>query len=128
MANEGGNTLPRIAKAEHIGPQDTGDNIEAKRVANYVWNGVDWERQSSSITVAPPKASDEYGINAISEDATYKYFWFEADDLDYYIMRKNKTTSVFEFTKGTGGYETVYQSEILGPSGTPTWGTRGETF
>lgn len=44
----GGNTVPRIVEAEHIGPQDTGDNIEAKRVANYVWNGVEWERDTGS--------------------------------------------------------------------------------
>lgn len=45
--------------AEHIGPEQTGDNIEAKRVANYVWNptGINvttgdptgaWERQGPS--------------------------------------------------------------------------------
>jgi len=81
-----------------------------------------------STASTPPKSSDEYGINAISEDATYKYFWFEADDLDYYIMRKNKTTSVFTFTKGTGGYTSVYINETSGPTGSPTWGTRGATF
>lgn len=37
MAN-GGNTVPRIVNAEHIGPNDTGDNIEAKRVASYGFN------------------------------------------------------------------------------------------
>lgn len=51
MANEGGNTLPRIAKAEHIGPQDTGDNIEAKRVVPYVWNGTTWERSTNSSPI-----------------------------------------------------------------------------
>lgn len=83
---------------------------------------------SINASSVPAKSSDEYGITAISEDATYKYFWFEADDLDYYIMRKNKTTKVFTFTKGTGGYTTVYVSETSGPSGSPTWGTRGTTF
>lgn len=83
---------------------------------------------SIPVTITGGKASDEYGINAISEDATYKYFWFEADDLDYYIMRKNKTTKVLTFTKGTGGYTTVYVNETSGPSGTPTWASRGATF
>lgn len=46
--SDGGNTVPRIVKAEHIGPDDTGDNIEAKRAANYVWNGSSWERQTAS--------------------------------------------------------------------------------
>lgn len=42
---DGGNTVPSVTKAEHIGPVDTGDNIEAKRVALYVWDGVSsWTR------------------------------------------------------------------------------------
>lgn len=45
---DGGNVVPNITKAEHIGPNDTGDNIEAKRVANYIWNGSSWERQTAS--------------------------------------------------------------------------------
>lgn len=35
-----------ITQAEHISPAKTGDNIDAKRVANYNWNGSSWERQS----------------------------------------------------------------------------------
>lgn len=75
-----------------------------------------------------PKATDAYGIQAISDDGTYKYFFFEADDADYYIMRKHKTNKTFTYTAGTGGYATVYQSPILGPSGSPTWGNRGTVF
>lgn len=45
MAESGGNTVPRITKAEHIGPNDTGDNIEAKRVVPYYWDGSNWQRQ-----------------------------------------------------------------------------------
>lgn len=48
MAKVGGNKVPEITGAEHISPEHTGDNISAKRVANYIWNGADWERQSSS--------------------------------------------------------------------------------
>ncbi len=50
MSNQGGNTVPRITQAEHIGPNDTGDNIEAKRVANYFWNGVSWQRSGVALT------------------------------------------------------------------------------
>ena len=42
---DGGNTVPRITKAEHISPGDTGDNIHAKRVAAYGWDGSGWGRQ-----------------------------------------------------------------------------------
>lgn len=51
MSQEGGNVLPRITKAEHIGPQDTGDNIEAKRVVPYVWNGTTWERSTNTSPI-----------------------------------------------------------------------------
>lgn len=41
-----GNVVPTLVAAEHIGPDDTGDNIEAKRVANYVWDGSNWGRMT----------------------------------------------------------------------------------
>jgi len=54
--SDGGNVVPRITKAEHIGPNDTGDNIEAKRVAGYGFNGTDWQRNApaaSGLITAP---------------------------------------------------------------------------
>lgn len=58
MAN-GGNVVPAITKAEHIGPNDTGDNIEAKRVAMY---GADttgsWSRMSSTFGKLVPEKYD----------------------------------------------------------------------
>lgn len=35
-----------INQAEHISPEKTGDNIDAKRSANYVWNGSSWQRMT----------------------------------------------------------------------------------
>jgi len=64
----------------------------------------------------------------ILDDGTYKYFWFEDASLNYYIMRKTKTTSVFAYTKGTGGYASVYVSSTAGPSGSPTFASYGVTF
>lgn len=125
--SDGGNVLPRIAKAEHVGPEDTGDNIEAKRVVNYVWNGTSWERQSSSSS-GLARATDAYSIQAISDDGTYRYFFFEDADANYYIMRKTTATSLFKYTKGTGGYSSVYVDATHGPSGTPSWADYGSTF
>lgn len=50
--SDGGNTVPRIVKSEHIGPDDTGDNISARKVAGYVWNPdtSEWERQTTTTT------------------------------------------------------------------------------
>ena len=81
-----------------------------------------------TTTVEPSKPTDVYSIAAISDDGTYKYFFFEDKDLNYYVMRKMKTTSVFQYTKGTGGYSAVYVNSTSGPSGSPTWGTYGATF
>ena len=82
----------------------------------------------NTTAATPAKATDAYAIAAISDDGTYKYFWFEDASLNYYIMRKTISTSVFQYTKGTGGYASVYQSSILGPSGSPSWASYGNTF
>jgi len=83
---------------------------------------------SINSAAVPAKTTDAYGIQAISDDGTYKYFFFEADNADYYILRKTIATSVFKYTKGTGGYAAVYVDSTHGPSGTPTWADRGATF
>lgn len=83
---------------------------------------------SGSVTLSPPKVTDAYGIQAISDDGTYKYFFFEADNADYYIMRKHKANKVATYTKGTGGYASVYVSPSAGPSGSPTYASYGTTF
>jgi hypothetical protein len=85
---------------------------------------------STQVTTLTPKdkATVAYSISAISDDGTYKYFFFEDASLNYYVMRKALATNVFTYTKGTGGYSTVYQSAILGPSGSPTWASYGATF
>lgn len=42
-------SLNSIGKAEHIDPATTGDNIAAKKVANYVWDGVStWTRMTQA--------------------------------------------------------------------------------
>lgn len=53
MANPFGKNSTEIDQAEHISPIKTGDNIEAKRIAGYVWNAgtSEWERMTQpSIT------------------------------------------------------------------------------
>lgn len=106
--------------------------VAAKKVAVYVYDsdtdslvpGIG----SVSVTSTPAKDTDRFGIQAISDDGTYKYFYFEDASLNYYIMRKHKTNKVFTYTKGTGGYSTVYVSSSAGPSGSPTWASYGITF
>lgn len=42
--------LVSLTASEHIDPEETGDNIAAKRVASYVWNPntLQWERMTQS--------------------------------------------------------------------------------
>lgn len=76
MSN-GGNWDAKAAQAEHIGPTDTGDNIEAKRVANYVWDGSDWARMGNGLV---PGGYDYIGLTYVAsgngageiETVTYK--------------------------------------------------------
>lgn len=90
---------------------------------DIILNNVDTSSGSSS-----GKATDAYGVQAISDDGTYKYFFFEDASANYYVLRKHKTNKVFYYTRGTGGYATVYVNSTSGPSGSPTWASYGTTF
>ena len=83
---------------------------------------------SSGSSGGAAKATDAYAWQATSDDGTYKYFYFEDASANYYIMRKHKTNKVATYTKGTGGYASVYVSASAGPSGSPTWASYGTTF
>lgn len=70
-----------VTRSEHIDPKTTGDNIQAKRVANYVWDGVSaWVRQtgvgggsttnSGSTIDAAPATQDITARDIVSATAT----------------------------------------------------------
>lgn len=104
---------------------------KAKKVNVYVWDSgtLAWAKMTQpGGSSGTGKTTTPYSISAISDDGTYKYFYFEDDSLNYYIMRKHKTNKVFTYTKGTGGYSAVYVSPTAGPSGSPTWAAYGTTF
>jgi hypothetical protein len=66
---DGGNVTPRIVKAEHIGPDDTGDNIQAKRVANYVVgaDGITWQRMKDpSSKIALDTSNNQVDVSNIA--------------------------------------------------------------
>lgn len=53
-----GNMQPGLDSAEHIGPSSTGDNIDAKKVANFTWDPTSgtagqWYRQSKGLLNRP---------------------------------------------------------------------------
>lgn len=58
--------LVSLTAAEHIGPEETGDNIGAKRVASYGWDGANWQRQG--ILFSAGKDFDHLDITNSSAD------------------------------------------------------------
>lgn len=74
------------------------------------------------------KATDAYAYQAKSNDGTYKYFFYEDGAGNWYIMRLVITTGVATYTKGTGGYTSVYVDSTSAPSGSPTWSTYDVVF
>lgn len=65
-----------IANREHIAPNKTGDNIAAKRVVNYDWDGANWQR--TPLSYVP-----------------YAY--------DYVAITYNATTDIYAFYQGGNG-------------------------
>lgn len=51
MADASG--LNSLTRAEHIDPAVTGDNISAKRVAEYRWDGANWQRSVFGLFTLP---------------------------------------------------------------------------
>lgn len=59
--------LESINQAEHVSPDKTGDNIQAKRVVSYVWNGSAWQRmtQPGEATIKKTKIDKSSTTNVI---------------------------------------------------------------
>jgi hypothetical protein len=74
------------------------------------------------------KPTDAYGYSAKSITATYKYFFFEDASLNWYILRKTIATGQIDYSKGTGGYESVYVNSTSAPVGPMTFDNYGAIF
>lgn len=96
-----------VSRAEHISPRKTGDNIQAKRVASYVWNGSEWERATPAGTTSPQKTLIDkttttdviYVGEAEIGTATSAASWF--------ITKINKSSSPISITYAAGGASTA---------------------
>lgn len=86
------------------------------------------EETLQSVLAASGKATNAYGYQAKSTTASYTYFFYEDASLNWYIMRKTIATGVMDYTKGTGGYASVYVDSTSAPSGSPTFASYGNTF
>jgi hypothetical protein len=80
-----------------------------------------------SIPIAS-KATDRYAYSAKSETATYKYFFFEDKDGNWYILRKELATEIVRYAKGTGGIDSVFDSSTTDPDGSPVFASYATTF
>ena len=58
-----------IANREHIAPQKTGDNIAAKKVAPYFWDGSNWQRQTAGLF---PAQYDELAFTNPDTNGNYQ--------------------------------------------------------
>lgn len=64
-----GNIQPQLDLSEHISPETTGDNINAKRVVPYGWTGSQWARVPQSFITG---AYDYIGVTT-PDDVTEVY-------------------------------------------------------
>lgn len=70
------NIQPSLDQAEHIGPLATGDNIEAKRVAGYTWNGTTWVRPPTPFADA---AYDDIEFSNADGGGNYQTITYKAN-------------------------------------------------
>ena len=52
--------LNHIENAEHIDPGTSGDNIAAKKVAGYAWDGTNWNRSTGGSIFKLPYDSQYF--------------------------------------------------------------------
>jgi len=93
----GGDRVKQTAEAEHIGPDYTGDNISAKKTANYVWNGSSWDRM-----VQPGESAAYESRNDTTSDTNLVYLGkalpgTATSDAGWQIKRYNKSAGHMSF-------------------------------
>lgn len=105
-------------------------NSDKKGKQRPLVDGLATEETQLAILAASGggKATNMYGYQAKSITASYTYFFYEDAALNWYIMRKTIATGVMDYTKGTGGYASVYVDSTSAPSGSPTFASYGNTF
>lgn len=105
MPKVGGNKVPEITGAEHISPEHTGDNISAKRVANYIWNGSTWERDtgggSASSTFSTTTNSNVAGsatsVTLLAANAARLEATITNDSTAVLYIKEGSTASATDF-------------------------------
>lgn len=121
-----GNITPSIDQAEHIGPAATGDNIEAKRVGLYYWDGNNWQRATAATFggSSPPSVATVTSVNdtassttLIAANANRKEVIIANDSGSTLYVKLGTTASATDYTVklGTDDYfSTDYTGRIDG--------------
>lgn len=106
------------------------NKIHSLNADGELFNAATKEKQDAIIDAltGASKDSNSYAYQAKSVTSTYKYFFFEDRAGGWMIKRKTLSTGVFNYAKGTGGYDSVYDSPTTDPTGSLTWGSYGEIF
>lgn len=99
-----------ITQAEHISPGKTGDNIEAKRVASYVWNGSNWQRMTQ-----PGESIAYESRNDTTTDTNLVYLGkalpgSATSDAAWQIKRYNKSAGTMTFADDVTTFTKTWDS------------------
>lgn len=99
-----------INQAEHISPEKTGDNIDAKRTANYVWNGSSWQRM-----VQPGESVAYESRNDTTTDTNLVYLGkalpgSATSDAAWQIKRYNKSAGTMTFADDVTAFTKIWDS------------------
>lgn len=113
-----------IARNEHIGPGLTGDNIDAKRVASYVWNGTSWQVATTPAASHPKTPSTTSVANTItsttllsSNASRLEAEFYNASTAILYLLKGSGTASSSNYTVQMNQgdyYVTDYTGQING--------------
>ena len=107
------------------GPPGIGLPLTANNNDLVFYNSTTSQWEADELIVVKP--SDLYAYQASSNDGTYEYIFKEDKNTDWLIVRLD-INDIASYSKGTGGYMTVYVDATSAPSGSPTWADYGTTF
>lgn len=119
-----GDTGPQGEQGE-TGPPGIGLPLTANNNDLVFYNSTTSQWEADELIVVKP--SDLYAYQASSNDGTYEYIFKEDKNTDWLIVRLDNN-DIASYSKGTGGYMTVYVDATSAPSGSPTWADYGTTF
>lgn len=98
--------LVSLTAAEHIGPTETGDNIDAKRVAAYYWDGSNWQRQTLVTGATQPTTPTSTSISdtitstqlLAANTARKEAEFYNGSSAILYLLKGSGTASATNYT------------------------------